>query len=828
MRSTIDFGIDLGTTNSSIAVLKGIEPVIIKNNENDDITPSAVWVSRQGQIFVGRRAKNQADAAIEFKLSMGTNRTWSLGQKSLTAEELSAEVLKVLRGDAQKRLGEEITAAVIGVPANFNLAQCKATERAAISAGFTTVRLIQEPVAAALAYSFQGEFDRTFWLVYDLGGGTFDAAIISIREGVMDVVAHGGDENLGGKLIDWDIVDHLFIPALKRKYALGSLNRADKQSAERWKALLHHLKLEAEKVKIQLSRDLVTETLPEHPLGLDEKGEPIWLEMEVTREQVEAFIAPKVERTIAICRRLLEENRLSPSDIERIILVGGPTLTPLLREMVQGALGIPVMFDVDPVTIVARGAAIFAGTQKLDTSAKVVTKPSSLNILTIELVYAPIGSTTEPLVGGKISAPNKQQSFEGFTVEFIATQFPWRSGKVPVDANGAFMVTLRAEKGRQNEFIIEVRDQHGNLYTVIPDRLTYTVGQTVGRQILTHTVGIALATGDMLVAFEKGTPLPAQKTLTLRMTQDLRKGQAATMLRIPVMEGSNLKRADRNREIGALEVRGDSSKVWRDVPSGTEIQVTLEVDESRLVRVRAFVPLLEDEFDTTMHLEHIVQPLDNLRQALEAEKRRLEELREKALKLNNMEAMRRLHELEQERLIEDAEQAMSVAATEHGADIRCHDRILELRNRLDQVEEVMSWDVLALEARETLDRVRHVVNAYGDSTARNRLWTLEQQVHEALAQRQEIQLRKCVEELVHLALTVLWDQPEFCIGIFYHLTTLHAQMRDLKQAETLIQQGLYSIQQNDLDGLREVTFGLIQLLPREEQARVFSTVVRGG
>jgi molecular chaperone DnaK len=100
MRSTIDFGIDLGTTNSSIAVLKGIEPVIIKNNENDDITPSAVWISRQGQIFVGRRAKNQADAAIEFKLSMGTNRTWSLGQKSLTAEELSAEVLKVLRGDA--------------------------------------------------------------------------------------------------------------------------------------------------------------------------------------------------------------------------------------------------------------------------------------------------------------------------------------------------------------------------------------------------------------------------------------------------------------------------------------------------------------------------------------------------------------------------------------------------------------------------------------------------------------------------------------------------------------------------------------------------------
>jgi molecular chaperone DnaK len=484
------------------------------------------------------------------------------------------------------------------------------------------------------------------------------------------------------------------------------------------------------------------------------------------------------------------------------------------------------MFEVDPITIVARGAAIFAGTQKLE--PVVSTPPKEFNILRIELHYEPIGSTTEPLVGGRIIALDKQRSFEGFTVEFVATHFPWRSGKVPVHANGAFIATLQAEKGRQNEFIIEVRDQHGNLCTVIPDRLTYTVGQTVGKQILTHTIGIALATGDMMVAFERGTPLPAQKTLHLRMVQDLRKGQATTMLRIPVMEGNNLKRADRNREIGALVVRGDASKVWRDVPSGTEIQVTLEIDESRLVRVRAFIPLLEDEFEATMHLEHVVQPLDDLRHALETEKRRLEELRAKALMVNNVEAMKRLHELEQERLIEDAEQAMSVVVTEPDASIRCHDRILELRNRLDQVEEVMAWDLLSLEAREALDRVRYVVNAYGDSTARNRLQALEQQVHEALAQRQEIQLRKSIDELIHLELTVLQDRPEFWVYMFHQLTTLSDRMRDPRRAEALIQQGLYSIQRNDLDSLREATIGLIQLLPREEQTRVISTVVRGG
>lgn len=822
-RLTIDFGIDLGTTNSSIAVLKGTDTVVIKNNENDEITPSAVWVSRQGQIFVGKRAKQQPDAAVEFKLSMGTDRVWRFGQKVLTSEELSTEVLKTLRSDAQQRLGEDITAAVIGVPANFNLAQCKATEQAARKAGFTTVRLIQEPVAAALAYSFQSEIDRALWLIYDLGGGTFDAAIVSLREGIVDVVTHGGDENLGGKLIDWDIVDHIFIPALKRQYALDSLNRADKQSAERWKALLHQLKLEAEQVKIRLSRDRVTMALPpNNPISMDEKGEPIWLEIEVTREQIEAFIAPKVERTIAVCRRILEEKRLSSSDIERIILVGGPTLTPLLREMLQNELRIPIMFEMDPITVVARGAAIFAGTQQLEHGG--LTLPT---LFTIELHYKPIDYTTEPLVGGKIIAPHGQ-SLDGFTVEFIETRSQWRSGKLPVKANGAFITTLRAEKGRQNEFMIEVRDQFGNICAVTPDRLTYTVGQTIGKQILTHTVGVALATGDILPFFEKGTPLPAKRTLPLRTTQDLRKGQAATMLRIPVTEGNNLKRADHNREIGALEVRGDSSKIWRDVPAGTEIQVTLEIDESRLVKVRAFIPLLDDEVEAVMQLDEVTMPPEELRQALEAERKRMERARENALKTNNAEAMRRLHELEQERLVEDAEQALTVVATEPDAANRCYNRILELRHRLDQVEEVMAWDVLMLEAQELLDRTRLVVNIYGDNEAHHRLLALEQQTHDALAHRKEAQLRRCMDELWRLEFTILQDQPEFWVRMFHNLIALRSQMRDPRQAELLIQQGLIAIQQNDLDGLREASFGLIQLLPDEEQTRVISTVVRGG
>ena len=227
MRTTIDYGIDLGTTNSSIAVLDGTDVQVFRDNEGRDYTPSAVWIDKQGRLFTGRQAYEHLDsdrenAFNEFKRQMGSEAVYKFARsgRAMRPEELSAEILKALREVVSKRRPEEVSAAVITVPAAFELPQCEATNKAAQMAGLTASPLLQEPVAAAMAYGFQSKSDRVFWLVYDFGGGTFDAAVISIRDGVIQVVNHGGDNHLGGKDIDWAIVNDLLVPAVLKEHKL--------------------------------------------------------------------------------------------------------------------------------------------------------------------------------------------------------------------------------------------------------------------------------------------------------------------------------------------------------------------------------------------------------------------------------------------------------------------------------------------------------------------------------------------------------------------------------------------------------------------------------
>jgi len=274
VRATIDFGIDLGTTNSKIAVLKGTTNEVFNNNEGQEYTPSAVWIDSRGRLYVGRLAKEQLEydnenAFSEFKLLMGTPQIYRFARsgRQMRPEELSAEVLKSLRGDVQQHTGEGIKAAAISVPAAFELPQCEATNKAAKLAGLSFSPLVQEPVAAAFAYGFQSKSDRVFWMVYDFGGGTFDVAVIQVRDGYINIVHHNGDNYLGDKLIDWEIVERLFVPALEKEYHLSDFKRGN----PKWKAAFAKLKLHAEQAKIRVSRDTATDVIID-PLCQDDKG----------------------------------------------------------------------------------------------------------------------------------------------------------------------------------------------------------------------------------------------------------------------------------------------------------------------------------------------------------------------------------------------------------------------------------------------------------------------------------------------------------------------------------------------------------------------------
>ena len=258
-RTTIDYGIDLGTTNSSIAVLRGSISDVIPNNVGNEITASAVFFGRDGQEYVGQKAKDRqkddraaGDVCIEFKRRMGTDHLYEFksAARVMRPEEVSAQVLISLRGDVQQKLGEDVQAAVITVPAAFEARQCVATKRAGELAGFTQCALLQEPVAAALAYGFQADVTREYWLVYDFGGGTFDAAVMKAEDGSISVVNNNGDNFLGGSDIDWAVLDQLVIPALKTEFNLPEFRRGNKA----WTTAIARLKYAIEDAKIRLSR----------------------------------------------------------------------------------------------------------------------------------------------------------------------------------------------------------------------------------------------------------------------------------------------------------------------------------------------------------------------------------------------------------------------------------------------------------------------------------------------------------------------------------------------------------------------------------------------
>lgn len=346
-------GIDLGTTNSCVAVIEGGEPVVIPNPEGNRTTPSVVAFSKTGERLVGQVAKRQAvtnpeRTVMSIKRDMGLNKKVKIDNKEYTPQEISAMVLQKLKSDAEAYLGETISQAVITVPAYFSDAQRQATKDAGRIAGLEVLRIINEPTAAALAYGLDKENDQKI-LVFDLGGGTFDVSILEIGDGVFEVLATSGNNRLGGDDFDQRIIDWL---ADEFKKETGIDLRSDKMASQR-------LKEAAEKAKIELSG--VATTNINLPFITADANGPKHLDMTLTRAKFDELTADLVERTMEPTRRALADAELSPSDIDKILLVGGSTRIPAVQEAVKKYLGKEPFKGINPDECVAIGAAIQAG-----------------------------------------------------------------------------------------------------------------------------------------------------------------------------------------------------------------------------------------------------------------------------------------------------------------------------------------------------------------------------------------------------------------------------------------------------------------------------------
>ncbi len=349
-------GIDLGTTNSCVAVMEGGEPTVITNAEGSRTTPSVVGFTKDGERLVGQVAKRQAVANPEntirsIKSKMGENVKVSAGGKSYTPPEISAMILTKLKNDAEKYLGETVTEAVITVPAYFNDSQRQATKDAGKIAGLEVKRIINEPTAAALAYGLDKVKDQDGQkiLVYDLGGGTFDISVLEIADGVFQVLATGGNTHLGGDNFDEVIINYL----------VEEFKKSDGIDLSKDKMAMQRLKEAAEKTKIELSTlNQSTVSLPF--ISADSTG-PKHLEISITRAKFESMIEGYINETIDLTKKALSDASLTVGDVAKIIMVGGSTRIPMVIDRVEKFIGKKPFTGINPDECVAVGAAIQAG-----------------------------------------------------------------------------------------------------------------------------------------------------------------------------------------------------------------------------------------------------------------------------------------------------------------------------------------------------------------------------------------------------------------------------------------------------------------------------------
>ncbi|UPT73196.1 MAG: Hsp70 family protein [Elusimicrobiota bacterium] len=626
MSNFIKYGIDLGTTNSCIARCEGTDIRVYPNNEQMNVTPSAVRLLKSGRLIVGQRAYaalsvDPDNVAIEFKRWMGQKNTanFPVAARTLSAEELSAEVLKSLCENAQRHSGEEIRAAAVTVPAAFGALQCEATARAARLAGLEESPLLQEPIAAAIAYGIAPGAKDQRWLVFDLGGGTLDVAIISTRNGRLAVLEHRGNNLLGGKDIDRRIAEEFLLPALAKDFALPE------PGSPEHKRLLRRLIAKAEEAKIELSTaPKVVVSLID--LGEDTAGESLEGEVQLSRAQLERTMQPVVEECLRLTKEAIAGARMAAADLDRILLVGGPTQSPLIRAALTEQVSKNVDFSLDPMTVVARGAALFAASVERTSNAPA---PAATGKLSAQLAFDPVSSSLQCPVSGRVDHGDGVHAHE---IKIDSEDGFWTSGWVPL-ADDLFEVNAGLQEDKVSRFWLYARDKNGQLLEIEPGEFSIRQGLVVSAPPLPHTISVEVAGANgkpmLEPVFARSTPLPNQQVKKYRASHTLNPNEPGTVLVIKLWEGEELSDPEANVWVGKMLIASDD--IQRAIPEGSEIELSINIDASRHITVEAFVPHLNKHFADHVYVpQRDEQDYSHLARAVSSEvethNQRLEEI----------------------------------------------------------------------------------------------------------------------------------------------------------------------------------------------------------
>lgn len=806
-------GIDLGTTNSAAAVFDGERVTEVRTTQGGLLTPSVVRISSKGQVTVGEKARrflesDPTNTKSEFKRLMGTGEAIRFPAAGVDKkpEELAALVLESIRKDIEEQFGFVAERAVISVPALFELPQSAATSEAARLAGFERVELLQEPIASALSAGWTREDAGGSWLVYDLGGGTFDASLLETRDGLLRVVGHDGDNFLGGRDFDRAVADWAIERLAKEQDAKVEPGNPGHAPA------LRQLRLAAEEAKIELTRSTKT-TLTVPALELD--GRTVEVELELSREVLEELCRPAIDRTIEVCRRLLSSTGIVEGDLSRVVLVGGPTVMPELRARVKAALGATFDEGLDPMTLVAQGAALYAVTANLSAAREETSALKRRTGRRLWLQYPAMSSDLLPHVVGKVADGDGEAPA---TVRFARADGAWSTPEVAVAEDGGFVLSVELLPRRPNTFEIHATAESGLDVPVEPSTITIVQGLTIGDPPLSRSIGVALANDTVQVYFERGTPLPARRTFVHNTVESVVRGSNECVLRVPIVQGE-FESAHLCRLVGTLEIRGE--ELQATLPAGSQVELTIELDRGGRMAARARVPSVNQVFERVAELLVPQASVEVLESAYEELTARINEIRSRSFRTGATAILAALNPLDRglEAVQKDIESARGGDADSAQ---KARRSLIELDAQLEGIEIQKRWPELEEDARERIAWASRWIAEFGTPPEQQLFQELQDSVKEARATRDPLDLQRHMRLVRQMGTAAFYRHPDAWSWMFEAAASDVHRATDLPRAELLVRRGRDALARGDRQELQAIVKEIWKLLPADAQARKLS------
>ena len=817
MGEAINFGIDLGTTNSAIAkFVKG--DVTIFSNPQDfgrNTLPSVV-AYRKDKITVGSKAKEFLEKDPKsvvgvFKRKMGTAESFKIKSinESKTPIELSAQVLKELKTFVNT--GDVLDSAVITIPASFDTIQSNATKEAGFQAGFKQVVLLQEPIAASLAYANMKkstEMKDGQWLVYDLGGGTFDVALVRIKDGEMKVLDHEGDNFLGGADFDNLIVEKILIPKICQSYHFNNLESDMKSASGKYNAKYYLYLRRAEEAKIILSSKTSAEIIVD---GIeDENGVDVDMEIIITRSEFNDLVKTYIDSTIDMIKKIITRNSLKPNDLEFVLMVGGSTYIPFVRNRVEEILQIRSNCEIDPTTAVAVGAAYYAATKQK--SVKNEEKTNKISSISIKASYNKASKEKEELFAARVSG-----DLSGLNYRIVRQDGGFDSGLKKLTER--INEDLPLVNGSYNFFTLSVYDQQNNVIQTDLEQIGINSGFAISGQPIPEDICLEVDDYDnpgktrLKLIFQKNSILPLRsQSISFPLNKGLIKGNADDYIYINVLEGSHLALPEANKGIGFMEIRGN--QINRDIAKGSDVEIILSISESRDISISVYLNMADQEFKQTFNPKERHTPIEFLKEQVEDLSYKLDDEIKEATNKEDYETASSLNRIKKEMDVVNSE--TSTLTSDDVTDKRY--QLEDKKRRIAQEIDLATKNKRLNQVRDSYFKMKQecfdMLNSLGNDHERKYYNDIVSQESAFFATNSPIKIQEKSDELNSLLSGMRWRSPEFLSLLFEWCKNNKAKMNDQSQAKSLIEAGNLSIENKNWDRMGEITRGLLNLMPK--------------